>query len=274
MNTNTDLEWETWGKNDPYFGVVTSEKYRSDRLDHNAKREFFKSGEDVVEQVLSNCRKRFGDDFAPKNMLDFGCGVGRLVIPFAGVVDRVVGVDVSDSMLEEAKKNCEINALQNVSFLRSDDNLSLLQESFDFIHSFVVFQHIPTDRGKRIFGKLLSRLNDGGVGAVHMTYAKSYFDRSFGMPPSHSLARRLASAIKHRVKNRLNSHRRTNEIQKQHGSMSRDPQMQMNSYLLNEIFYLIQAAGIRDVYSEFTDHGGHLGVYIYFQKPVLNHLRR
>ncbi|MEM7457406.1 MAG: hypothetical protein AAF456_23935 [Planctomycetota bacterium] len=47
-----------------------------------------------------------------------------------------------------------------------------------------------------------------------------------------------------------------------------DPEMQMNTYRLNELFFMLQSIGIQDIYTQFTDHGGELGVYLYFQKPI------
>jgi 2-polyprenyl-3-methyl-5-hydroxy-6-metoxy-1,4-benzoquinol methylase len=41
----------------------------------------------------------FGDDFAPRRVLDFGCGVGRVTLPLARRVDAVVAIDIADSML-------------------------------------------------------------------------------------------------------------------------------------------------------------------------------
>ena len=47
----------------------------------------------------------------------------------------------------------------------------------------------------------------------------------------------------------------------------KDPEMQMNPYNVGELLFLMQSAGIHDVYLEFTDHGGEWGISTYFQKP-------
>jgi len=39
---------------------------------------------------------------------------------------------------------------------------------------------------------------------------------------------------------------------------NRDPEMQMNTYNINELLFVTQAAGIRNIYMEYTDHGGYL----------------
>jgi 2-polyprenyl-3-methyl-5-hydroxy-6-metoxy-1,4-benzoquinol methylase len=136
---STDAEWEKWGQKDPYFGVLTHDKYRSQNITEEAKKEFFESGRSYISHVLEVCRQQFDRGFTLKRALDFGCGTGRLVIPLAGIAEHVVGLDVSDSMLKEAFKNCNKHSAINVSLLKSNDNLSCLDGSFDFIHSFIVF---------------------------------------------------------------------------------------------------------------------------------------
>jgi 2-polyprenyl-3-methyl-5-hydroxy-6-metoxy-1,4-benzoquinol methylase len=80
---STDNAWVQWGEKDPYFAVITDPKFRSDRLDDKARSEFFQSGHNHVRYLLDMCRKQAGAAFQPKRVLDFGCGVGRVTIPFA-----------------------------------------------------------------------------------------------------------------------------------------------------------------------------------------------
>ena len=269
----TDEEWEKWGQQDPYFGVITQEKFRSRNLTEDAKAEFFDSGRHHVGLVLSLCKKHLDPDFSPGRVLDFGCGTGRLVVPFAEVAEQVVGLDVSDSMLREARKNCDENSVHNVELLRSDDDLNSLQGSFDLIHSVIVFQHIPIGRGRSIFKRLLSHLATGGIGVLQVTYARSYFSETYGAPPVPLPPPEVGSIVKLRRKilRRLKGLVRATVPPVQelsvNGSPGQDPEMQMNQYNLNDLFFLIQSEGIRNIFLDFTDHGGELGAFLYFQKP-------
>jgi ubiquinone/menaquinone biosynthesis C-methylase UbiE len=174
IDGNTDREWERFGATDPYYGVFPDQKYRKGNLTPNAKESFFKSGEEHIAKVMASIRKHLDSSYAPRKPLDFGCGVGRLVIPLAKLAEHVVGIDISESMIAEAKKNCESASITNVTFLRCDDELSqLLGEKYDLIHSFIVFQQLPVRRGEAIFKRLMRHLDDGGVCVVHFTYAKS-----------------------------------------------------------------------------------------------------
>ena len=263
---NTDTEWERWGSTDPYFGVLTDEKYRSRNLTADAKTEFFDSGREHVQHVLEASRRHLDPGFAPQRVLDFGCGVGRLVIPFAEIARQVVGLDVSESMLKEARKNCDDQAIENVTLLRSDDTLSLLNGSFDLIHSFIVLQHIPVDRGELLLRRLLDHLNAGGVLAMHVTYAalglqnrpsgsvKSYIGRGIGK------TRRVIGKSLSRATTRL---MRPSSVAMAQG----DPSMQMNSYDLNRVFSMIHSLNPQAMYIEPTNHGGVLGLFLYMQKP-------
>jgi 2-polyprenyl-3-methyl-5-hydroxy-6-metoxy-1,4-benzoquinol methylase len=96
FRNNTDKSWETLGKTNPYYGVLTSDKFRNNNLDDDARAEFFKSGKKHVVDLLNRVEEKFGK--IPRgNALDFGCGVGRLTLPLAidGGFSRVVGMDIS-----------------------------------------------------------------------------------------------------------------------------------------------------------------------------------
>jgi cyclopropane fatty-acyl-phospholipid synthase-like methyltransferase len=128
-------------------------------------------------------QKYINPNFVPRTVLDFGCGVGRLLVPFAMVAEDVVGLDVSVSMLREARKNCNKRGLRNVHLKPSDDELSTLAGTFDLIHSCIVFQHIPMERGRAILSKLLRHVHPGGMGAIQLTYSKTRFSATHGVAP-------------------------------------------------------------------------------------------
>src|SRR5215471_12097034 len=96
---SSDKVWEYFGKNDPYYGVLTQERYSGKALTKNLKDEFLATGEKYVSSVFATIHERFDPAFRPHRALDFGCGVGRIALPLARICDSVVGVDVSESML-------------------------------------------------------------------------------------------------------------------------------------------------------------------------------
>ena len=139
------------------FGVLTWEPFRSENLTAELRREFFSSGEHYIQALFSVIDRQLEPNFRPSRALDFGCGVGRLLIPLAERCDSVVGVDVSSSMLETARQNAHDRGLSNIELVRSDDQLWAATGRFDLDHPPLIhtFQHIPTTRGVRIFERLV-----------------------------------------------------------------------------------------------------------------------
>jgi len=123
LTRNTDKDWECFATSDPYYAVATHEKFHRDNLNEDVRREFFEVGQRHVEQIFKIIHTYFASGFRPSRALDFGCGVGRLVVPLAELCRSVVGVDVSESMLLEAKINCDRRGISNVDFIRGDDEL-------------------------------------------------------------------------------------------------------------------------------------------------------
>ncbi|AGX88348.1 class I SAM-dependent methyltransferase [Candidatus Symbiobacter mobilis] len=260
----TDSEWEQWGQRDPYYGVITHPKFRRDNFDETARSEFFESGQCHVQHILATCRQQIDSTFKPSRILDFGCGVGRLLIAFSAQAVQVVGLDVSDSMLSEARRNCEEIGVRNVVLIKSDDDLTLLEGTFDMIHSTIVFQHIQPQRGLRLFARLLGYLAPSGIGTIQITYAKAMYAPNLGAAPS------TASLTVSNVWSNLSSTLKRfiiNDLLSGFSYSRKDPEMQMNVYNLNQLMFIMQEIGIKRCYTEFTDHGGELGVFLYFQRP-------
>ena len=243
---DTDVEWERFGAVDPYFGVITDPRFHRHNLSPALKAEFFDSGTAHVDHVLDVVRRHVRAGFAPERVLDFGCGVGRLTIPFARSAREVVGVDVSQSMLDEAARNCAAFGAAGVRLVRGDDRLSSISGKFDMVHSFIVFQHVPVARGMAILDRLLERLLPGGVGALHFTY---------GFHGASGPVRRLVKTWVPGSTFLVNALRRR---------PLDTPVMQMNAYDMNAILRRLSAHGSTLTHVEHTDHGGALGAFLFF----------
>jgi 2-polyprenyl-3-methyl-5-hydroxy-6-metoxy-1,4-benzoquinol methylase len=149
----TDENWEYFGKKCPYFGVVSWQDFRPENFDAEARRKFFETGAQYIQWLFEIIRQKVRSDFKPVRALDFGCGVGRLLIPLARSCGKVTGIDVSASMRNEAAKNCLLAGIENFSLAASVDELLSQGAKFDFINSFIVFQHIRPKRGYLILDK-------------------------------------------------------------------------------------------------------------------------
>ena len=167
----TDRDWKRWGQSDPYFGVLSDEKFRTARLGATKREEFFLSGERHIEKMIQAIKAAYAEPPGTGAALDFGSGVGRLAIPLASRFLNVTGVDISIAMIAEAGKNCEVAGIGNATFVESDDRLSNVSGTFDFVHSTIVLQHISWVRGRLILMELAKRVHAGGFAAIQILTA-------------------------------------------------------------------------------------------------------
>ena len=100
--------------------------------------------------------------------LDFGCGVGRLSAALASRFRSVVGVDVSQEMVRQARELTA--AFGNIQFVaNSDPDLrSIEKESISFILSLIVIQHIPPPYSIHYLQEFARILKPGGVLVVQI----------------------------------------------------------------------------------------------------------
>lgn len=271
----TDLEWEKWAVQDPYFSILTDPKFRTRALTPEARETFFASGRVHADQVMQTCRARLDPSFAPRRVLDFGCGVGRLLIPFAQAAHEVVGVDVSDAMLAQARLNLAEHGLANVSLVKSDDALSRVPGRFELVHSAIVLQHIEIPRGRELFRRLVGKVAPGGCGAIEIAFAWDAYPDSFGTvppppppvpPPTGPLA--AARAAIRTLRDRFGPPRQTDSTEIAPAPESADPEMQMNFYNMSELMFVLHAEGIESMHADFSNHGGAVEAFLYFRRPA------
>lgn len=247
--TGTDSDWEEWGSKDPYYAVLSAPKFRMASLDNSALNEFFSSGSEHVNHVFSVLRKNFRSDFRPRRSLDFGCGVGRIAVPLATYSESVTAVDISPAMLQEATRNAVSQGAENIEFLQTRELDSVGSGTLDFVHSYIVFQHIPPNRGKILFRELLRKLRPRGLGALHLTIARNA-----------PLRKRLIASVRRRstIANQV-----ANLFQ---GRPASGPAIYMFMYSLSDIIFSMQAEGCGRIFTEFTQHTDYLGAMLYFEK--------
>jgi SAM-dependent methyltransferase len=119
----------------------------------------------VLESILS---KYFATK--PENYLDFACGTGRILSFLENRVIISLGIDVSESMLVEAKKNVKKSNLLIGDITRDD----LLQScKFDLITAFRFFLNAQWSLKYEVIQKLSACLKKDGylVFNIHMNKA-------------------------------------------------------------------------------------------------------
>ena len=93
---------------------------------------------DLIEQPAM---RKLLPDLSGKSVLDLGCGYGHNCIDFVsrGAVN-VVGVDISEKMLEIAKTESAHEKIRYINMSMTD--IGMLNEKFDFIYSSLAFHYV------------------------------------------------------------------------------------------------------------------------------------
>lgn len=159
MTDRHQQQWENLGSSDPYWAVLSRHAKKGGKWQ---KDEFFESGRGEIEQVMKNLA-RVRVELQQGTALDFGCGVGRLSRALSRHFRRVIGVDISKSMLREAR--VQHHDFPNIEFLHNiAENLgSIPSSTIDFVYSNIVLQHMPAQRQLLFVAEFCRVLRPGGV---------------------------------------------------------------------------------------------------------------
>ena len=175
---------------------------------------------------------------AVTTVIDLGCGPGNstALLKQRWPSAHITGVDNSPAMLEEARRN---SAGRQIDYVLSDDALSRVEGTYDFVNSCIVLQHIPVDRGMNLLGQLLGRVRPGGGCLIQLSTKRN-----------HGKWRELRYRIRHAVPG---GQAVMNLID---GRAADTPVMQMNEYPLDAVLRLFHENGFEKMVVRYEDHGG------------------
>ncbi len=159
-------DWDRRARVDPRYWVAATEE-ADDASYHQ-------SAENDSQAFLSGLGDRARPD---AHVLDLGCGIGRMTAPLASHFERVVGVDVSDEMIEQAR--ALHGNVDNLSFSANNgvDLADYADAEFDLALSYSVLPHIPPEVVAAYFHEVNRVLKDG-----------AWFRYQFWVGPNRELA--------------------------------------------------------------------------------------
>lgn len=96
-------------------------------------------------------------------VLDYGCGIGRLMKPISKVCNKVVGLDVSNPIVAMSKKYLKGRENIKTILIKGDGTFNLLKP-VDKVFSYIVLQHINKYKVFKILTELKKGLVPGGRG--------------------------------------------------------------------------------------------------------------
>ena len=176
MRRHADMEqfWDERAAEDALYYVDNRLKFGQPHVEER----FWAEGQNDLDLLLDTAGARVepGDE-----LVEIGCGVGRLTRVLASRAAHVRAIDVSSEMLQRAR---ELNpGLENVEWIHGD-GISLGQietESADGCVSHVVFQHVPDPQITLGYVREMGRiLRPGGWSAFQVSTDPSVHSPSFG----------------------------------------------------------------------------------------------
>jgi ubiquinone/menaquinone biosynthesis C-methylase UbiE len=129
---------------------------------------FFATATEVINGLDAELRRVPLEQRGAWKALEIGCGPGRLMRPMSRHFVEIHGVDVSDEMIALARE--KLRDISN-AHPHATDGASLAQftdDSFDFVYSYAVFQHIPSrDVVFQYLREIRRVLKAGGLARLH-----------------------------------------------------------------------------------------------------------
>jgi SAM-dependent methyltransferase len=129
-------DWDRRAREDASYYVAFGRRRQS-------AEEFFATARDVLHALRIEFR-RFDRPPSELAALEIGCGPGRLLVPLSRDFGSVTGVDVSAEMVELARRNLAGSPNARAEVASGSDLAQFPDDSFDFVYSYAVFQHIPS----------------------------------------------------------------------------------------------------------------------------------
>jgi SAM-dependent methyltransferase len=178
--------WSVLGEDDPLWAILSDADKRGGRWDVDA---FFAAGEGEIAALDTFCSSLMLPA-ARRLALDFGCGVGRLSRALASRYAQVIGVDISPSMLAQART---LHAqVDNVRFVENaTTQLGFIADAtVDLIYSVITLHHNPAPLQLAYLAEFLRVLAPGGVAVFQIAtgYSRDWRGLVYRCVPNRLLA--------------------------------------------------------------------------------------
>jgi len=141
--------YEDLGRKDPLYAVLSFREARGNQWDPD---EFYARGRREIAAALDHLPGP-GIEHSRGRALDFGCGAGRLTQALCDEFQEAVGVDISSSMIETARRYNRHGDRCRYLVNTTDDLTLLEDDSFDFVYSNITLQHIPPEASTRYIAR-------------------------------------------------------------------------------------------------------------------------
>jgi ubiquinone/menaquinone biosynthesis C-methylase UbiE len=156
-------EWNERAREDAHYFVAFGRRDQDDE-------EFFSTATDLVRELESELKRlpaKVHTDH--RKALEIGCGPGRLMRPMSRHFGEIHGIDVSDEMVERARRKLAGIPQAHPHDAGGSDLALFSNDTFDFVYSYAVFQHIPSaDVVFSYLRETVRVLKPGGIARLHI----------------------------------------------------------------------------------------------------------
>lgn len=177
------VSWEEMAQENPLFAVMTTDEMAdAPATDFSPEQieKLFTKGRRVFSRHLGGALAHVPDPKGEALVVEYGCGVGRMLKAASDAGYRVAGIDISPTMLSHCRRLApEAEALYA---LDEDGRCAMPSESASAVFSYAVVQHISTlSRYLTAFDEMCRVLKPGGV-LVAQVNCLDFEDGDFDRP--------------------------------------------------------------------------------------------
>jgi SAM-dependent methyltransferase len=156
--------WEHWAKADPLWAILTPPETQNNPWDLE---QFMRTGEIVITDLFARLSE-LGLNVLRGRALDFGCGVGRLTQPLADLFEMVDGVDISESMIDLARRQNRMGARCTYHHNFASDLSLFANGTFNLVYSNITLQHMPPELSLRYIAEFVRVLEQDGLAVFQL----------------------------------------------------------------------------------------------------------
>lgn len=162
--TNSKTKWNSLAKQNARYFVLTNQG------EGITEEQFKAAGKKDVDSLLLNdpLINETIPNLKEAQVLEIGCGLGRLSEYISENCHSLIAVDISEEMIAQAK--VRLAHRPNISFIATDgQTLPAEDQTVDLVFSFIVFQHMPSVEVIKSNIKEINRvLKNGGMAKIQL----------------------------------------------------------------------------------------------------------
>lgn len=160
----SNIEWIAWSRKDPLYAVATCPERNKEGAAPWSDEEFYALGKSDWQDFRARWELYGVERYS---CVEIGCGAGRITRQMADYFGTVHAFDISEDMLEYARRNV---SAPNVEFRRSSGaDLPIWDCTVSSVFSCHVFQHFDSlEVARQYFLEIYRVLSDGGTFMIHI----------------------------------------------------------------------------------------------------------